>query len=205
MPSKERQPETPPGRYPEVHLNPAKIAEEHLSAMITAAGQLADNCEHLEHNEGARCQTTAIGDSLRQTASRMAHQAGFSLGQLYAVRIWGVESSSSLRFVGSLDRVELSGFKIMMEARTWLQFQIGQIVHDRQFHPDVFGLEKREQMRHYSFHVTKLVWLMDRAARGDFPLDKFYATRTPDIALFGIKLATLFDQELPDEPIDAVL
>lgn len=169
--------------------------------MIAAAGQLADNCEHVEHSDAARYRVGAIAESLCQTASRMAHQAGFGLGQLYVVRIWGGESKSLLRFVGP-GQVDLSGLRIMMAAKTWRQFQIGQVAHDRQFHPDVFGMSRYEQLRHYSFHVTKLVWLMDRATKGHLPLDEFYAVRLPDIALFGVKLATLVGQELPDEPVD---
>ena len=201
MASRERRQATDrPGRYPEVRVSPQEVARDHLSPMIEAAGKLADNCEHAEHAEGVRHSLAAVGQSLRQTAGRMAHQAGFGLGQLYLVRIWGVESTSQLRFVGP-GRVELSGLEIMFGAKTWRQFQIGQIAHDQQFHPDVFGLSHYDQLRHYSFHITKLAWLLDMASSRD-NLDKFYSTRLPDIALFGIKLATLVGQKLPDEPID---
>ena len=47
---------------------------------------------------------------------------------------------------------------------TWRQVQVAQLLHDRRFHPDVFGLSSLEQLRHYTLHVTKLAGLLVDAA-----------------------------------------
>ena len=199
MVNRERRKETRVGNWPEVKVDPADITGDYLPALIRAAGQLADHCEHIEHNESPAHSVATIAEELRQTAARMAQRADLDLGQLYAARIQAVESASMMRFVG-FGEVRLAGFEIMSQARTWHEFQLGQLAHDRQFHPDVFGLSGYEQLRHYSFHVTKLPWLLQEAVARQ-SLDQFYATRLPDIALFGIKLAILIKQRLPDDPI----
>ena len=174
--------------------------EKHLRALVRASGWLADYCEHSEHCQASRHGVSQVGQLLRQTAATIARERGASLRAVYASRIRQVEAGSLLRFTG-LDQVELAGADILDQARTWRQLQVGQVAHDRQFHPDVFGLNHYEQLRHYAFHIAKLAWLFADAIDRQ-QLDGFCEQRLADIALFGVKLATVEGEELPDLPID---
>ena len=71
--------------------------------------------------------------------------------------------------------------------------------HDRNYHPDVLGLSRYEQLRHYAFHLAKLAGAAAAAASGDE--SDFLARRLPDLLLFGLKLATLTNEPLPDEQV----
>ncbi len=71
--------------------------------------------------------------------------------------------------------------------------------HDRHYHPDVLGLSRYEQIRHYAFHLAKLSGAAAEAASGDE--SDFLARRLPDLLLFGLKLATLTNEPLPDEQV----
>jgi hypothetical protein len=67
--------------------------------------------------------------------------------------------------------------------------------HDRRYHLDVFGLSRYEQLRHYAFHLAKLA---GAASESD---DRDFQRRLPDVLLFGLKLATLMSEQLPDTTI----
>ena len=88
----------------------------------------------------------------------------------------------------------------MTSAANWAEFQIAQVVHDRHFHPDVFGLSKIDQLRHYTLHVTKLAGLLiDAIDSHDWP--SFSPHRLSDIAIFGVKIATTCNDRLPASPL----
>ncbi|WP_420626806.1 hypothetical protein [Candidatus Poriferisodalis sp.] len=95
----------------------------------------------------------------------------------------------------------LVGADALAEAHCWDEVQIAQVEHDRQFHPDVFGLSKVDQLRHYTFHVTKLAGLLVEAVDlGNW--ETFRDERLADIAVFGVKLATVCNERLPSLEID---
>ena len=170
--------------------------------LIRAASACAAFCEHVEHNEPATThQVVAAAESMRWVAARLAAQAGVSLRQAYEERIRGVETSSLLRYVATAEQAELVGAEALASARRWDEVQIAQIAHDRQFHPDVFGLPKIEQLRHYTFHVTKLAGLLaDAIEQGDW--GAFRDERLADIAVFGVKLATVCNERLSAAAVD---
>jgi len=70
--------------------------------------------------------------------------------------------------------------------------------HDRNYHPDVLGLSRYDQLRHHAFHLAKLAGAAADAASGE-PSD-LLRRRLPDLLLFGLKLATLTIDQLPDQP-----
>lgn len=170
--------------------------------LIRAAAACAAFCEHIEHNEPATThQVVAAAESMRQIAAQLADQSGASLRQAYEDRIRSVETTSLLRHVNMFEQVELVGADALASARHWDELQIAQLAHDRQFHPDVFGLPKIEQLRHYTFHVTKLAGLLaDAIEQGDW--DAFRDERLADIAVFGVKLATVCNEHLPPADVD---
>ncbi len=130
----------------------------------------------------------------------MAQQSGRSLRCAYVERIRLAESESMLRFVAA-DRVDLAGFERLVAATTWDEFQIGQLVHDRQFHPDVFGTSRYDQLRHYSFALARLPGAWYKAAQSG-QVDDFYDQHLADVAIFGVRLASLINLKLPDGPVD---
>ena len=49
------------------------------------------------------------------------------------------------------------GHRAALEARTWRDLQLVQGDHDRYYHPDVLGMAKDQQLRHYALHLAKAV------------------------------------------------
>ncbi len=168
-----------------------------------AAADLASFCEHVEHNEPNSVKSAAsAGDRLREIASQLAIRSEISLVAKYAARIRDVEANSLLRHVILFDDEEgLAGTEALTVATTWNELQISQIIHDRQFHPDVFGMSKVNQIRHYTFHVTKLAGLLIDAIDGD-DWAAFQESRLADIAIFGVKIATVCNVKLPCSFVD---
>ena len=185
-----------------------KIDREFLEAsqraLTRAAADLAGFCEHVEHNEPNSVNEAArAGDRLRDVASQLSARSGVSLVAEYAARIRAVEEQSILRHASLFeDAVSLPGAEALASATTWEDLQVGQIIHDRQFHPDVFGLPKIEQVRHYTFHVTKLAGLLVEAIDND-DWESFQYERLADVAIFGVKIATVCNIRLPRVTIDS--
>lgn len=182
------------------------VLEESLRELVRAASELACSCEKIEHNEGVPADMPSrAAERLRCVALKLSQCAGISLAAAYARRIREVEKRSLLRHQRLVDGDgECMGADVLSTARTWSDIQVGQAVHDRQFHPDVFGLSKAEQLRHYTFHITKLCrLLLDAIDSKDF--DSFTEERLADIAIFGVKIATTCNVRLPDSAVDSLI
>ena len=180
------------------------VLEASQRALTRAAADLAGFCEHIEHNESNSIGIAArAGDQLREIAANLSARSGISLTSAYAARIRAVEEKSLLRHVSLFESaVTLPGAEVLASAQTWDEVQIGQLIHDRQFHPDVFGLSKLEQIRHYTFHVTKLAGMfVDALDNNAWPI--FQKERLADIAVFGVKIATVCNIELPRVAVDS--
>ena len=138
---------------------------------------------------------------MRRVAARLAAQSQLSLRQLYEDRIRAVEAGSLLAGGGDGSTELLTGAAALSTAQYWDEVQAAQIVHDRHFHPDVFGLSKMDQLRHYTFHVAKLAGLLaDVFEYGNW--DEFRERRLADVAVFGVKLATVCNERLPSTEVD---
>lgn len=168
-----------------------------LRDLAIAAGHVANYCDHADHNEAVDAAwVLGTAETLRVIALRIAEREGVDLLALYADRLAAIEA----RNVGSGS----GGFDGGAQARassTWRELQLVQLEHDRVYHPDVLGLHKSEQLRHYSLHLTKLV-----AALAHEPSEReehadFLARRLPDMLLFGIKLTTVMGQKLPETSV----
>lgn len=181
------------------------VLDRQQRALVRAAASLASYCEHVEHNEPHAVEDAArAGDSLRAIALAFARNAQVSLLELYRARIEMVEAASPHCATAIDGIVEMPGADALRHATTWRQVQIGQLLHDRRFHPDVFGLSKLEQLRHYTLHVTKLAGLLVDAEEPD-SWRQFAQHRLPDLAVFGVKLATVCNRTLPDDAVDSAL
>ena len=162
----------------------------HLAPLAAA---VANFCDHVEHNEVAdRAWVLDAAERLRALTSSLCAQEDLSLIDIYAERLGGIEARNVLAAPGAFD-----GHRVALEARTWRDLQLVQAEHDRHYHPDVIGLAKIEQLRHYALHLSKIVGAFaEPAAREDL-----LHRRLPDTVLFALKLSTVMGSRLSDEPL----
>lgn len=165
--------------------------------LATASAAVANYCDHVEHNEAAdREWITDAARTIRQIALTTAAHESQDLIGLYAARLRQIEHRNPL-----WSEDELDGGELVLNASTWRALQLAQVEHDRRYHPDVIGLTKLDQLRHYALHLAKLVGAAAEIAAGTGDRASFYARRLPDLLLFGLKLSTVTGQRLPDEAL----
>jgi hypothetical protein len=164
-----------------------------LAAASASIAAYCDRAEHLEPTDPSVIRSA--GATLRDLALELASERQISIVHAYRTRLDSVEQRHPLYPAGGYAAVEA----IPEHDATWRQLQRAQWEHDRHYHPDVLGLSRYEQLRHYAFHLAKLAGAAAQAATGD---DRdFYARRLPDLLLFGLKLATLVNEQLPNQPV----
>jgi hypothetical protein len=165
--------------------------------LAPAAAAVANFCDRVEHNELVdRDWVVDAGTGLRELATEMARAVELPVIELYAERLGEIEARNVLGHPGAYD-----GHRAALDARTWRDLQVVQATHDRHYHPDVSGLSKAEQLRHYALHLAKIVGAFAQP-RG---ADELVHRRLPDTLLFGIKLATVMGVRLGDEPLPETL
>ncbi len=161
--------------------------------LAPVAAGVANFCDHVEHNEIAdRAWVIDAGSYLRVLACERALAAGLSPVDLYAERLGDIEARNVLAHPGAYD-----GHRAALEARTWRDLQLVQSEHDRHYHPDVLGMAKDQQLRHYALHLSKVVGAFAEPREEH----ELVGRRLPDVLLFGIKLSTVMGTRLPDEPL----
>lgn len=173
-----------------------KLFTDHMHALIRAGGMVGKFCDRSEHAEGPAAVFTEVGAILREQAVNLTQELGEDLGELYAQRLHRVETRSPAYALGEFD-----GPAAVREATTWRDWQLAQLRHDRTYHPDVFGLSKYEQVRHFAFHLQYLTWLADDASTTPALQSSYVSDRIPDVLLFGLKFATVAGYTLPPEPL----
>lgn len=172
------------------------LADAALRLAVASAG-VANYLDHIEHNERAELEAVGrAGEELRMSAVELSWTAGADPAELYADRLAAIESRNVLCHGASFD-----GPAAARRAETWRALQLVQVEHDRVYHPDVIGLAKWHQLNHYALHLGKLVGATAAAAKGDAPIADWVARRVPDMLLFGLKLATVSGEQLPDTPV----
>ena len=170
--------------------------------LVRAAAACASFCEHTEHNEPASIShVIAAGQTMCRVAAQLAEQSQLSLRQIYEDRIRDVEAGSLLAYSTDDSTSLFVGADALSAAQHWGEVQAAQVVHDRHFHPDVVGMSKMDQLRHYTFHVTKLAGLLAEAFEYE-KWDEFRDRRLADVAVFGVKLATVCNERLPSAEVD---
>lgn len=180
------------------------LLERSLRTVARAAGALSAYCEHVEHLEPSTViDVVRAGVCLRDAAVELARWRGISLAAAYTTRITAVEAKKrSLSGVGLGALTEhVPGAAMLATAQTWRDIQTGQLQHDLQFHPDVYFNTKLYQVQHYTNHVGKLVGLLAEAIEY-CDWDRFGDARLADVAIFGVKLATVCDVDLPETLVD---
>jgi hypothetical protein len=178
--------------------------EQATAAALSLAGiaaTVANVCDHAEHNEAVNMdEVRGAAGELRALAVALAHKAGCDPVGLYADRLHVIEERNVL-----CDEDTFDGRAAVLRARTWREVQLAQIEHDRVYHPDVFGLKKSDQLRHYALHLAKLAGAASAVARGLVGHEDFVYRRVADALLFGVKLSTVSADRLSDEPVPRAL
>jgi hypothetical protein len=169
-----------------------------LRDVAVAAADLALYCDRTEHAEPV---STALicraGATLRRSARMCADVLGIDLLASYAARLAVVEARGASHLVAGFD-----GAAAARAARTWTELQGVQAQHDRDYHPDVIGLARADQVRHCALHTAKLAGSVAQLRDDSSALDEFSASRVPDMLIFGLKLADLAREVLPRVPFD---
>jgi hypothetical protein len=162
-------------------------------AAAPRAAAVANYCDHVEHNETAETNWILdAGSELMSLAFEFANNAGIDLLELYAERLRTIEAGNVLARPDGFD-----GQAAARSAATWRDLQLVQVEHDRCYHPDVFGLARTEQLRHYAFHLAKIVGAFADGANPEELMNR----RLPDVLLFAVKLHTVMGKRLSDEPL----
>jgi hypothetical protein len=180
----------PTGQRPivcEVSISPF---QEFALRLAPLAASVANYCDHVEHNEICdRDWVLDAGVRLRDLTCEFAMSSGLSLFDLYAERLGEIEARNVLARLGGYD-----GHGAALEARTWRDLQLVQGDHDRYYHPDVVGMAKDQQLRHYALHLAKAVGAFAEPREEQELLHR----RLPDVLLFAIKLPTVMGVRLSD-------
>ncbi len=165
--------------------------------LAVASAEVANYLDHVEHNERADVEAIGrAGEELRMSAIKLGWAAGADATELYAARLSVIESRNVLSHEASFD-----GAAAARRAGTWRALQLVQVEHDRAYHPDVIGLARWHQLNHYALHLTKIVGATAVAARDQRSAADWLSRRLPDMLLFGLKLATVSGERLPDTPL----
>lgn len=181
-----------------VHAD-VSLRRSSLEELVDLAGLVATWCDRAEHNEGAdRAELLCLGRRTRALGLLLLLEAGLDPLPAYAARLRDLEARNVL-----LDEAATDVASHLLAAKTWRQAQLVQAEHDRAFHPDVIGLPKVRQLQHYALHLAKLARHLQLAARSDENWRSWTAGRVADVLVFGVKLATVTNHRLPDEPLDA--
>jgi hypothetical protein len=178
------------------------ILNDSVLRLAIAAGDVANYCDHIEHNEVAHIEVIrAAGAELRLLCLELSDAARRDAFELYATRLDEIETRNVLCHDASP-----CGSEAVRSAGTWRDLQIAQAAHDKAYHPDVVGLAKADQLRHYSLHLAKLAGVTAGVVRGEVDHEDWLRRRVPDLLLFGLKLSTVTGQKLPqqDLPRDVV-
>ena len=75
--------------------------------------------------------------------------------------------------------------------------------HDNKFHKDVMSWDRTKQIEHCALHLNKISGLFstycEKMHHGEpYQVDKLVSERIPDILIFALKFANLFDQDLEE-------
>jgi hypothetical protein len=175
----------------------APALSEALLIVAVEAGVVANVCDHAEHNESSDIADVKMaGYRMRSCALDLAAGAGCNPIELYRERLRQIERRNVLFEEGGYD-----GTEHVSAEPTWRELQLAQVGHDRYYHPDVLGLSKLDQLRHFALHLAKLAGAIASTISGDTPQADLLCRRVPDLLIFGLKLSTVSGERLPSEPV----
>jgi hypothetical protein len=158
-----------------------------LRATAVAAGDVSLYCDRAEHAEPAPHEAVANAAALlRGGAVNFADAMRVDLFALYANRIRTVELRNPAHAINEFD-----GGEEARRASTWRRLQEIQVLHDREYHADIVGMPRIDQVRHCALHLAKLCGWYSRAVDDVHVRDELIEQRLPDTLIFSLKLDTL--------------
>ena len=168
-----------------------------LRLLAPGAAAVANFVDHSEHAEGDAQKKLVLScaDNLRMAAATLARRLDRDLLGLYADRLDSIERRTPRYPVGNY-----LGLEAARRATTLYELQLVQGDHDERYHADIQGLPKIDQLRHCSLHLSKLLGELALAAT-EGCTDDFTRRRLPDMLVFGLKIATIMGQRLPNTPL----
>ena len=171
--------------------------DDTVRVLVRLTGQLARFCDRAEHNEGTeRGIVGTVAGELRLSALRLLEICGADPIAAYLTRLAEIEARHPLAGEGLFEAAGEVG-----RAKTWRDLQRSQARHDAVYHPDVVGLAKIDQLRHYTLHLAKLAWLLQEYTVAGDPVDASAEARVVDLLVFGVKLSTVCGELLPEEAV----
>jgi hypothetical protein len=167
-----------------------------LRELAVITGSLATYLDRSEHLEPpARDMVPDAGRRLRDVALDFAFELGVDVIAAYAERLKQLELRNVINAPATVDPPGL-----VLSATTWRDLQAAQVEHDRWFHPDVFGMPRWDQLRHFVLHLAKLTaFVAQLDEHGDW--FDFVDRRLPDMLVFGVKLPTTAGVRLSEDPL----
>lgn len=174
-----------------------KSNQSNEKQFVLAAATLSKHCEHVEH-----CESNSVNDinlvseKLLQIALSIAIENKINLAEVYLKKLQTVEAKKHLQKTLLNEDPSLQAGPLTKDI-TWQKIQINQLIYDRQSEPNMLGIPKYEQVRHYALQITKLASLLFEATENN-QLKDFCDKHLADIAIIGVKLATLRGIKLPD-------
>jgi hypothetical protein len=166
--------------------------------LAVCAGEVGGSCVRAERAEPVeRERIVAVGSRMRRLAQDLAAEAGLEIFEAYARRLAAVEGRRGTGAASSFD-----GAAAARAARTWRELQLVQLKHDVAYHLEVVGRAPENQLRHYAFHLARLAGVLAHAARGESGEAEVAERYLPDVLLFGLKLATVTGERLPEDPLE---
>lgn len=181
------------------HQNPEYVPWALEAAILS--GTVANYCDHAEHVEASEEDRKSVIEaavSLRGLAITIVKHESQDLQALYADRIEEVENRHPT--VIPEEPKEIDGKKLILEAKTWRDLQRAQVAHNRFYNPDVLGLSRNNQLRHYALHLAKLGKSLAEQAQGTASKEDFIRTRLPDMVIFSILISVSMNEALPEQP-----
>jgi hypothetical protein len=166
--------------------------------LAVCAGELGGSCVRAERAEPIeRERIVAVGSRLRRLAGDLAADAGLEIFEAYARRLAAIERRRGTGAAYSFD-----GAAAARAARTWRELQLVQLKHDVAYHLNVVGRAPTNQLRHYAFYLAQLAAAFAHAARGEDGEAEVAERCLSDVLLFGLKLATVMGERLPEDPLE---
>ena len=159
-----------------------------LARAAALVGNYCDHAEHVEPLDGVWLSQAA--ELLWEFYLRSCRERGLHPCDAYSRRLEQIERRNIL------DDGRCAPARAAMRAVSPREMQLAQLQHDRHYHPDVLGLNKTEQLRHYAFHLSKLVGHLAEAVEAGQQLEQ---ARMADTCLFAIKLNTLTGQRMSEQ------
>ena len=150
--------------------HPINNEKECLNALEHVINKLSTYLEHKDHCESTNDADIDIASQrLIKLAVILAQRQGVHLPTIYADRLFQIEEAN-IGIYHTLNQPGVTnptGAARIARAESWRDFQVGQFIHDQEFHLQILGNPQHDQLRHYTFHIAKLPHYLSTAVNAN--------------------------------------